>query len=151
MNFTVFCSMSQPGSIKIILEASGMEVECNFNKTLAAHVGLGSDPDGTPFKEKWQFSSVVSMLLYRSMHICLDIKFTENACGIAFTPNNDDQLLCYVAWILLVSMGKNHRTNQAAPILAVGTSAATALSYCLSTFLQANPAAPSTETNRLVH
>ena len=58
-------TMTRPGLIKKVIEATGMEL-CSTNKTPTSQTALGSDPEGSPIKETWKYSSVVGMLLYLS-------------------------------------------------------------------------------------
>ena len=55
-------TMTQPGLIKKVVEATGMTL-CNPNKTPTSQSSLRSDPEGPPIKENWKYSSVVAMLL----------------------------------------------------------------------------------------
>jgi hypothetical protein len=66
--------MTQPGLIKKILKATGME-DCNPNYTPTASTTLASDPEGEPMKENWGYSSIVGMLLYLSTNTRPDITF----------------------------------------------------------------------------
>ena len=52
--------MTQPGLIKEVIEATGMELN-STNKTPTSQTALGSDPEGCPIKENWKCSSVVGM------------------------------------------------------------------------------------------
>ena len=116
-------TMTQPGLIKKVIEATGMEL-CSANKTPTSQTALGSDPEGPPIKEAWKYSSVVGMLLYLSMNTRPDIpfavsqvaQFTSNPKqshasavkmiirylsatsdkGIIFTPTTDFKVDCYV-------------------------------------------------------
>ena len=56
-------NMTQKGLIQKILEASGM-TDCNPNWTPASSTPLGSDPDGEPMDEPWNYRSIIGMLLY---------------------------------------------------------------------------------------
>jgi hypothetical protein len=66
--------MTQPGLIKKILKATGME-DCNPNHTPTASTTLSTDAEGEPMKEKWGYSSIVGMLLYLSTNTRPDITF----------------------------------------------------------------------------
>ena len=66
--------MSQSGLIKKILMATGMEA-CNPNKTPALKASLGKDPNGEFMNEKWNYRSIVGMLLYLSSNTRPDICF----------------------------------------------------------------------------
>ena len=67
-------TMTQPGLIKKVVEATGMTL-CSPNKTPTSQTALGSDPEGPPIKGNWKYSSVVGMLLYLSTNTRPDIAF----------------------------------------------------------------------------
>jgi hypothetical protein len=67
-------SMTQTGLIQKLLEATGMQ-ECNSNRTPTTREALGSDPDGEPMQDTWNYRSVVGMLLYLSTNTRPDIAF----------------------------------------------------------------------------
>ena len=46
-------TMTQPGLIKKVIEATGMEL-CSANKTPTSQTALGSDPERPPIKEAWK-------------------------------------------------------------------------------------------------
>ena len=115
--------MTQPGLIKKVIEATGMEL-CSANKTPTSQTALGSDPEGSPIKETWKYSSVAGMLFYLSMNTGPDIAFAVSQVawfnsnpkqshvsavkmiirylsatsdkGIIFTPTTEFQVNCYV-------------------------------------------------------
>jgi hypothetical protein len=58
-------TLTQMGLIEKIAMVTGLTAS-NGNRVPAAQVALGSDPDGEPMKEGWNYASVVSMLLYLS-------------------------------------------------------------------------------------
>ena len=66
--------MTQKGLISKILKAADME-DCNPNSTPAAQAPLGSDKEGAPMKEKWNYRAIVGMLLYLSTNTRPDITF----------------------------------------------------------------------------
>ena len=66
--------MSQSGLIKKIIAATGMDA-CNPNKTPALKACLAKDPEGEPMSEKWNYRSIVGMLLYLSSNTRPDICF----------------------------------------------------------------------------
>lgn len=66
--------MTQQGLIEKILQATNME-ECNPNWVPAQSSTLGADPEGEPFDEEWEYSSVVGMLIYLSTNTRPDITF----------------------------------------------------------------------------
>ena len=49
--------------------------DCNPNSTPASSTPLSLDPDGSPFNEKWKYSSIVGMLIYLSTNTRMDIGF----------------------------------------------------------------------------
>ena len=67
-------SLTQSGLIQRILVATNME-HCNPNWIPASPAALGSDPDGEPMDETWNYRSVVGMLLYLSTNTRPDITF----------------------------------------------------------------------------
>ena len=54
-------TMTQPGLIKKVIEATGMEL-CSANKTSTSQTALGSDPEGSPIMETWKYSSLVGIV-----------------------------------------------------------------------------------------
>lgn len=80
-------TMTQPGLIDKIIEATGMK-DCNPNKTPAAPgTTLGKDPDGEPMSEDWNYASVVGMLLYLSTNSRMDIMFAvSQVCRFTHSP-----------------------------------------------------------------
>jgi hypothetical protein len=68
-------NMTQPGLIKKILAATGMQ-DCSVNKTPTSSNALGSDPDGEPMEEDWSYRSIIGMLLYLSTNTRPDIAYT---------------------------------------------------------------------------
>ena len=67
-------TMTQPGLIKNVIEATGMEL-CSANKTPTSQTALGSGPEGSSIKETWKYSSVVGMILYLCTNTRPDIAF----------------------------------------------------------------------------
>ena len=55
--------LKQQGLIKKILKETNMQ-ECNTKDTSANEKVLGSNQAGDPFKERWDYASVVGMLMY---------------------------------------------------------------------------------------
>eukprot|EP00972_Heterocapsa_arctica_P038481 5669739-Heterocapsa_arctica.AAC.1 len=66
--------MTQEGLIKKIIETAGME-DCNSNRTPTTKEALGSDEDGQPMEDKWNYRSIIGMLLYLSTNTRPDISF----------------------------------------------------------------------------
>ena len=66
--------MNQPGLIQKIIEATDMK-DCNPNRTPTTKEALGMDPDGKRMTEKWNYRSIVGMLLYLSTNTRPDISY----------------------------------------------------------------------------
>ena len=66
--------MNQPGLIQKIVDATEMN-GCNPNRTPATKEALGMDPEGKRMTEKWNYRSIVGMLLYLSTNTRPDISF----------------------------------------------------------------------------
>jgi len=49
--------------------------DCNPNKVPASTEALGSDPEGEPFDEQWNYASIVGMLIYLSTNSRPDITY----------------------------------------------------------------------------
>ena len=78
--------MTQEGLIKKILKTMNLE-DCNPNWTPARAEALGSDPDGEPFDEEWNYRSIVGMMLYLSTNSRPDIAFgVSQVCRFGFAP-----------------------------------------------------------------
>ena len=67
-------TLTQHGLVKKILEATKMQ-DCKANALPSAIVGLGSDPEGMPMTEEWNYRSIIGMLLYLSTNTRPDIAF----------------------------------------------------------------------------
>jgi hypothetical protein len=67
-------NMTQKGLINKIIEAAGM-TDCNPNWTPASTTPLGSDPDGEPMDEPWNYRSIIGMLLYLTTNTRPDLAF----------------------------------------------------------------------------
>lgn len=67
-------TMTQTGLIKRIIDATDMN-GCNPNHTPTTQEALGSDPEGEPMKETWNYRSVIGMMLYLSTNTRPDIAF----------------------------------------------------------------------------
>ena len=66
--------MTQEGLIKKIMEATGMN-DCNSNRTPTTKEALGSDEQGEPMEDPWNYRSVIGMLLYLSTNTRPDIAY----------------------------------------------------------------------------
>ena len=66
--------LTQKGLITKILQATEME-DCNPNSLPAPRDALGSDKNGEPYHESWNYRAVVGMLLYLSTNTRPDIAF----------------------------------------------------------------------------
>jgi hypothetical protein len=67
-------NMTQKGLIAKIIEAAGM-TDCNPNWTPASTTPIGSDPDGEPMSESWNYRSIIGMLLYLTTNTRPDCAF----------------------------------------------------------------------------
>jgi hypothetical protein len=67
-------NMTQTGLIQKILDATGMQ-DCNPNRTPATREALGSDVNGEPMEDSWNYRSVIGMLLYLSTNTRPDIAY----------------------------------------------------------------------------
>ena len=66
--------LTQRGLTEKTIEAAGM-ADCSINKTPCTQHGLGSDPEGEPMSETWNYASIVGMLLYLTTNTRPDIAF----------------------------------------------------------------------------
>ena len=73
-------TLTQTGLTDRIIAALGLQ-DANPNWTPTAQEALGSDKDGPPFKESWNYRSVVGMLLYLSNNSRPDIAFAVHQCA----------------------------------------------------------------------
>jgi hypothetical protein len=95
-------TLTQPGLIDRILEATNM-TDCHPNAVPAALKPLGSDPEGEPMEETWNYRSVVVMLLYLCTNSRPDIALTVSQ--VARFSSNPKKLhataikmiICYLA------------------------------------------------------
>jgi hypothetical protein len=72
--------LTQRGLIDKVLRTVGLDASSR-KKTPASSTPLGTDADGDPFTESWQYSSVVGMLLYVSSNSRPDIQFAVHQCA----------------------------------------------------------------------
>ena len=73
-------TMTQEGLTRKVLKTVGME-DYNRKATPAGTAPLGSDGKGDPFAEKWNYASVIGMLLYLSSNSRPDIQFAVHQCA----------------------------------------------------------------------
>ena len=77
---------TQRGLIKKTLEAAGM-LDCNPNSTPAVPTALGSYKDSEPMNEKWNYRTIVGMLLCLSGNTRPDIALAvSQVCRFASAP-----------------------------------------------------------------
>ena len=72
--------LRQRGLIDKILVTCGM-VDCNTKSTPCNQVPLGSDPSGDPVTGKFEYASVVGMLMYLSSNSRPDIQYAVHQCA----------------------------------------------------------------------
>ena len=73
-------SLTQPRLIERCIEAVKM-VDANSAKTPAQTTPLGQDLNGDPFKETWEYASVVGMLMYLANNTRPDIAYATHQCA----------------------------------------------------------------------
>ena len=78
-------TMTQGGLIEKILDCKGMGA-CKPNNMPTSQIALGDDENGKRMTERWNYSSVVGMLLYLSTHTRPDICFAVSQIA-RFTHN----------------------------------------------------------------
>ncbi len=77
---------TQKGLIQKTLEAAGM-VDCNPNSTPTTLHTLGSNKDGQPMTESWNYRAICGMLLYLSTNTRPDIAFAvSQVCRFSNAP-----------------------------------------------------------------
>ena len=72
--------LTQTGLIDKILETTGMK-DCNPNATPALVTPLGTDLDGAPRQDAWNYASVIGMLLYLASSTRADIQYAVHQCA----------------------------------------------------------------------
>jgi hypothetical protein len=120
---TKLLRLTQKGLIAKILAATGMS-ECNTRGSAALTTPLGTDAAGPHRTEKWNYASVIGMLMYLSSNAHPEIQFAVHQCarfthcprasheegithicrylqgikdnGLTFKPTPNLQLDCYV-------------------------------------------------------
>ena len=79
-------SLSQTGLIAKVLATAGM-TDCNGVSTPTGNTPLGSDVDGAPFSEPWQYRTVIGMLMYLAANTRPDISFSvHQAARFSHSP-----------------------------------------------------------------
>lgn len=73
-------TLSQPGLTDRIISALGLE-DSNPKWTPTSGDALGSDKNGAPFSENWDYRSLIGMLLYLSNNSRPDIAFAVHQCA----------------------------------------------------------------------
>ena len=73
-------TLKQTGLIEKILRTVKIE-ECNGKETPAMKTPLSADTYGTPFKEDWEYASVIGMLFYLCSNSRPDIQFAVHQCA----------------------------------------------------------------------
>ena len=73
-------TLKQPGLTQRVLEAAGM-LDCNVKHTPASPTPLGTNADGEPFHEEWEYASVVGMLMYLCSNTRPDIQYAVHQCA----------------------------------------------------------------------
>ncbi len=89
--------MTQAGLIKKVLKTTKLE-GCNRKATPANVAPLGTNEDGKPYQEEWNYASVVGMLLYLSSNSRPDIQFAVHQCA-RFTHNPKQSHADAIKWI----------------------------------------------------
>ena len=115
--------LTQKGLTEKVIAYTGMST-ASIQETPGTIEPLGSDKDGEPFNEEWNYSAGIGMLLYLSSNTRPDIQFAVHQCarfshsprkshgqavkriirylihtrdkGILFTPDLTEGLNCYV-------------------------------------------------------
>jgi hypothetical protein len=78
--------LTQRGLIQKILKTAGME-DCRPMATPAVPTALGSDPEGEPMSELWNYRSIVGMLLYLAGNTRPDITMAvSQVCRFSNSP-----------------------------------------------------------------
>ena len=116
-------NLTQTGLINKVLKAANM-TDCNSVGTPAVTTALGSDKDGNPFSEDWEYATVLGMLMYLASNSRPEIAYAVHQCarfthaprnshavaikrilrylqgtrdkGLVFNPSTSLQVDCYV-------------------------------------------------------
>jgi hypothetical protein len=70
--------LTQTGLIDKVLNTAGMD-DCRGHDTPATTTSLGTDKDGDPFDEDWEYASVMGMLMYLSANSRPDITYAVHS------------------------------------------------------------------------
>ncbi len=73
-------TMTQKGLIEKVLKTTEL-TDSKPQATPAIKEPLGTDADGDPFRESWNYAAVVGMLLYLSSNLRPDIQFAVHQCA----------------------------------------------------------------------
>ena len=76
-----FYVLSQPGLTTKIIEAVDM-IDCNPCRTPAVTVPIGTDALGPKHNEKWEYASIVGMLMFLANNTRPDIAYSETYCKV---------------------------------------------------------------------
>ena len=77
--------LSQPGLIAKVLNAAGM-VDCNPNTTPTTLEPLGPDVDEKKMEERWEYASIIEMLMYLANNTRPDLAYAVHVCA-CYTHN----------------------------------------------------------------
>ena len=80
-----FVKLTQHGLIRKFLTLIKME-DCNAKKTPCLTTPLGTNPDGHPHDEEWEYASAVGMLMYLAGNAHPEIAYAVHQCA-RFTHN----------------------------------------------------------------
>ena len=72
--------MTQKGLIDKVIRYTGL-TEASIKHTPAAIEPVGTDPDGDPFDEEWNYAACIGMLLYLSSNSRPDIQYAVHNCA----------------------------------------------------------------------
>ena len=72
--------LSQHGLIKKFLTLVGME-NCNSKQTPCSTTPLGTNPNGSPHDEEWEYASAVGMLMYLAGNAHPELAFAVHQCA----------------------------------------------------------------------
>ena len=73
-------TFTQAGLIDCIIDATGLET-ASSNFVPAVPQALGTDPDGPPYQQHWEYASVVGMLMFLANNSRPDIAFATHQCA----------------------------------------------------------------------